>query len=262
MNLASVLITLIAFVHSFNFSTVTSSETIIEPFKIDERALSGLDIPQQQLQAHPNREYFQKQLYAGSDLSVFILSSETADNEISNFPIDEFVFYMNGRADIRTSDQDEYSFYAGDYLFVPKGFSGNWINNGGSKYHLELSVISNKRSDANSISTAENPFLLDRELISGIGLSEQASNGYRDVLHSGVELEVVTESELPADISLSDTEKEQFIHVLQGMVTITPSNGEAHTFYTGDFFILPKGFNGQWKSEAQHLFRTLRVVQK
>ena len=242
----------------FNFPL----DSIIEPFKIEERTLSGLDIPKQKLKDHPNRDYFQKRIYKGSELSIYILSSETAVNEINSFPIDEFVFFMNGRADIQTAENNEFSFYSGDYIFVPKGFSGNWTNNGGNKYHLELSVISNKRADSSSTQKAQEPFLLDRELISGIGLTELTTKKFRNSLYSGVELEVLTESEEPCEKNIVNNGKEEFIHVLNGIVVIKPFNGKEQTFYKGDFFILPKGFTGSWKSEGQNLFRTLKVIQK
>lgn len=237
-------------------------DTLLAPFKINERLLSGLDIPKQVLKAHPEREYFQKRIYKGTELSVYILSSETAVNEISNFPIDEFVYFLNGRADISSKDGNAFSFFAGDYIFVPKGFSGKWTNNGGNKYHLELSVISNNRVENTSAMKAKIPFVLDRELISGIGLTTDVSRKYRDVIYSGAELEVVTESEEPCREEILDNQKEQFIHILNGIVTITPSEGHPQTFYKGDFFVLPKGFTGNWKSEGQNLFRTLKVVQK
>lgn len=231
------------------------------PFSIDRRILSGLDIPSRPLRAHPQREYFQKRIYQGSQLNIYILSSETAVNKISGSPIDEFVYFMNGRADMQPRDGDEFSFFAGDYICIPKGFSGTWTNNGGNKYHLELSVISNKRADSTAVSKINIPFLLDKELLSGIGLTKDTPKSYRDILYSGVELEIVTESEEPTQKELVNTPKEQFIHVLQGLVTIHSKKGTSQTFYKGDFFVLPKGFTGSWKSEGHHLFRTIRVTQ-
>lgn len=249
-------------VTTFSFSQEIAKDSIIEPFKIDEKYLSGLDIPKLELKAYPEREYYQKRLYKGSELSIFILSSETAINEIKNFPIDEFVYYINGRADIEIKNSTAINFYSGDYLFVPKGFSGNWTNNGGNKYHLELSVISNKRADSTSTQKEKEPFLLNKELISGIGLTELSPKKYSDLLYSGVELEVLTESEESCEKKIDNNKKEEFIHVLNGTVSIKPINGKEQTFYRGDFFILPKRFSGSWKSEGIDLLRILKVIQK
>ncbi|SHI59301.1 cupin domain-containing protein [Aquimarina spongiae] len=246
---------------AFISSGFAQEKEAIVPFKIEDRLLSGMDIPKLKLKAHPDREYFQKRIYQGSELSVFILSSETAVNDIPNFPIDEFVYFLNGRADIEPKDDKEFSFFAGDYIFVPKGFSGKWINNGGNTYHLELSVISNTRSDSTAISKAKIPFVLNKDRISGIQLTQLGSKKYKDVLYHGVELEVTTESEISCEMEIVDQPKEEFIHVLAGVLTITPKSGTTQTFYRGDFFVLPKGFTGHWKSEGHDLCRTLRVKQ-
>ena len=253
---------ILTIVSTLSFTQETPKDSIIEPIKIEDRFLSGLDIPKLRLEAHPEREYYQKRIYKGSELSVYILSSETVVNEINNFPIDEFVYYINGRADVETKDSTVITFYSGDYLFVPKGFSGNWTNNGGNKLHLELSVISNNRAGSKEISPAKVPFLLDRELMSGIGLTKYDSENYKNILYSGVELEVVTEAETPTRKDIYKNEKEQFIHILTGSLTIHSINGQPQTYYKGDFIILPKGFSGIWESKSNGLFRILKVIEK
>ena len=204
--------------------------------------------------------YFQKTIYKGKELSVFVLSSETATNKIEKFPIDEFVYYINGKATVKNS-KEKVNFYAGDYLAVPKGFSGNWTNNGGNKYHLELSVIANKRSKKTNNSKEKFPFVLNRELLSGIGITKQDSINFKDVLYKGSELEISTISEKPNVKKLNRNSKEEFIHILIGKVTLTSSSGKSETFYKGDFFIIPKDFEGIWKSEGQNLLRYLKVTQ-
>ncbi len=247
---------------SFSFAQEMPKDSLIEPFKIDNRFLSGLDIPQLRLKSNPKREYYKKRIYNGSELSVDIMSSEFVSNKINNFPIDEFVYYINGKADISAKDSTTVTFYSGDYLFVPKGFSGNWTNNGGNRLHLELSVVSKQRADSSQISNAKMPFLLDRELISGIGLTKLDATSYKDTLYLGVELVVLTESETPTKKQISENPKEQFIHILNGGLTIQPENGLPQTYLKGDFFILPKGFSGSWISEGQNLLRILKVIQK
>ena len=251
------------FAISFLFSlTAFCQGGSIYPFQINEELLSGLNIPQLELKAHPEREYFQRRIYKGEELSVYILSSETALNEINDFPIDEFVYYLNGRADIATKKGELLQFWAGDYLFVPKGFSGSWTNNGGPKYHLELSVISNQRADSTQLSTAQKPFLLDRSLLSGLGLTQVDSTHYRDLIYDGVELEIWTESEETNTKEILSYPREEFIHVLNGKLTLTTENSVTIEFVQGDFFILPQGFRGTWKAEGQNLLRLLKVVSK
>lgn len=233
----------------------------IQPISIPPETLSGLGLPKITLRNHPAREFFQKTIYRGSDLSVYILASETAVNEITNFPFEEFVYYINGKAVIEPLDKAAYSFLAKDYIFVPKGFSGNWTNHGGNQYHLELSVIANRRTDSTQVSSLAQPILLDRERLSGVNLTPTSDHTYRDVLHAGIELTIAVEAELPATKDIAPTKKDQFFQVLAGMVTITPTDAAAQVFYAGDFFILPRGFSGNWVSNGADVLRTLVVTQ-
>ena len=238
-----------------------NDNTSLKPFKIQETHLSGLDIPQQKLKTHPEREYFQKKLYKGDELSIYVLSSETATNEIENFPIDEFVYYLNGRADIKAENGNEISFFSGDYIFVPKGFSGTWINNGGPKYHLELSVISNNRQPNDRKAEHKLPFLLNREALSGIGLIKQNDGDYSKTLYKGVELEVKVIAQNAKIIQLLHGKREEFIHVLNGKIILTSGDGQKYIFYSGDFFVLPKNFQGTWTAESNGKLRFLKVYK-
>lgn len=223
--------------------------------KIDDIFLSGLDLPQRQVKAHPGKQFFQRRLFKGSTLSVYALGSETVTNEINKFPIDEFVYYLNGRADILVKDKT-LTFYAGDYLAVPKGFSGTWTNNGGPNHHLELSVISNTRATENSIETM--PRLLDRALLSGVS-SPSTKIDQTHILYEGPELVITTEVESEGETHVESGNQETFIHVLNGAVTIVPTHGESQQFFKGDFFILAENFSGKWTVKGSNGLRTLKV---
>ena len=235
------------------------AEKIIEPILIGKDELSGLDIPKFKLKDHPDRDYYQKMFYVGEELMVFILASETANNKIESFPLEEFVYFANGKADIEMKDGGKINFLAGDYIFVPKGFAANWKNIG-NKYHLELSVISRKRSDKEAVSKIKKPLLLDREVLAGIGLTKDSKTTYKNTLYSGLELEINVEAEESTEKEITKLEREQVINVLAGKVTITPKNAEPQTFYMGDFFILSKNFTGKWQSTGANLFRALRII--
>lgn len=256
----NILIYFIFTFHFVSFGQNTKDKNEIFPFKIDETYLSGLEIPKVKLKAHPNRDYFQKTIYSGSELSVYILSSATATNTIKSFPIDEFVYYINGKALVK-NDTENRTFYSGDYLAVPKGFSGNWTNTGGNTYHLELSVISNKRSKEIDNAKHKFPFVLDKDLLSGIGITKEDSIHFKDVLYKGSDLEISTISEKSNTKTILKNSKEQFIHILVGKITLTSLSGKSVTFYKGDFFIIPKYFEGSWESEGQDFTRYLRVIQ-
>ncbi|MTI30749.1 DUF861 domain-containing protein [Cytophagales bacterium RKSG123] len=159
----------------------------------------------------------------------------------------------------------KYSFSSGDYIIGTKGYQGKWTTVGATKYHLELSVISNKRTDSTQVSAVKNPFHIDKQLISGIGLQGDGKKRRKQTIinevFSGIELDVSLVAEKSREREITYSKKEQMFHILIGMVTITPHGSDPQTFYQGDFFVLPKGFNGTWKAQGHDLFRTIRVMQ-
>ncbi len=228
--------------------------------QINREDLSGLNLDKIKLKDHPERDFYQKTIFRGKDLSVFILSSETAENDINSFPFEEFVIFMNGKAKVSPAKGQPYTFLPNDHILVPKGFSGVWTNYGGNDYHLELSVIANNRTEASKFSEPDKPFLLDKELLAGIGITKVGAKNYKDVLYNGIELVVTTESEQASTKQIVSFPSDQFVKVINGKVTIKAKNGDLQTFYSGDVFIMPKGFSGTWTSEGADLFRTIRVT--
>jgi uncharacterized cupin superfamily protein len=45
----------------------------------------------------------------------------------------------------------------------------------------------------------------------------------------------------------------EFIHLLEGKITITPDGGDSRHVGAGDTFIIEKGFKGTWKIEEKAL---------
>lgn len=43
----------------------------------------------------------------------------------------------------------------------------------------------------------------------------------------------------------------EFVHLIEGRITITPDGGDAVTMVAGDAFAVEAGFSGTWKIEAQ-----------
>lgn len=41
----------------------------------------------------------------------------------------------------------------------------------------------------------------------------------------------------------------EFVHLIEGKITITPDGGESYTVSAGDAFVIEKGFAGTWKIE-------------
>ena len=235
------------------------SKKVVTPILLNKTLLSGIGLDSIYLKDQPKRSFFQKQVYRGTDISVYMISSGTASKYFESFPIEEFIYMMNGKAVLEPKDQESYEFSKGDFVAIPKGYKGNWTTVGGNKYHLELSVISNKRADAKAFSKIKNPFAFDRNLLSGTNMTSSKKDHYLDILYSGIELQITLNAEKPSRKTIVNSQREELIHILNGMVEITPINGAKETFYAGDFFVLPKGFHGDWVSKGHNLFRLMRI---
>ena len=53
---------------------------------------------------------------------------------------------------------------------------------------------------------------------------------------------------------------EEFVYVVSGSATLTSIGGEPETFYKGDFFVVPEGWDGTWAVDGNHLYRELIAV--
>ena len=236
----------------------SQEDKVIQPVVLD---ISGKDLTRIKLKDQPSREFFQKRLYGGSELSVYMISSETASKHFESFPIDEYVYLLNGKAKITPQNEESYEFYTGDHVIGTKGFKGDWGTIGGNQYHLELSVISNKRSTVKSIKKKQKPFSIDRDLLSGIHLNfTDNQNLHRNIVYEGSEIIVTLEAENSRNIEKFHAQKEEFIFVLSGSVSLELSNGNSFIFQSGDAFVLPKEFIGKWYSRGIDLLRTIRVT--
>ncbi len=255
------LIFLFGFVSVLNAQNGTNE--IIRPLLLDKATLSGVDLKPITNPNEPERQFFQKNLYRGPEISVYIVSSETWPGQMNNFGIDEFLFVLNGQARISPLHGAERLFKTGDYFFAHRGYTGGWETQG--EYYYELSVITTKRAASTEQLTGRLPQLLDRAKLSGFGLTKVDSSGsserYRDLLASGVELSVSVEAETPQAYKIANPLPEQLVGVLAGKITITAADGQSDTFYAGDWFVLPHGFTGTWSSEGHRLCRTLRIYE-
>ncbi len=232
---------------------------IIKPIPLAPSALSGLGLKKVTSSADPERLLFQKMLFQGNEISVFVVASETKTANWEDYSIEEFIYVINGRARLSPTKAEERFYYPGDFFLVPKGYQGEWETQGGNSFYHELSVIANERDDTPSDS--HNPILMDKAKIAGINLTpaEGQAKNYNDVLHKGRDLTVSTQSESPQTIENFESSSEALIYIIAGALTLEIEGGERFLFQTGDFFILPKGFRGTWTSEGHKLFRTLRV---
>lgn len=232
---------------------------IINPIALDPAAISGLGLKKVTSSADPDRLLFQKMLYQGEEISVFVVASETKTAKWEDYSIEEFIYVINGRARLHPSGEAERFYYPGDFFWVPKGYQGEWETQGGNSFYHELSVIANERTNSSSLDPR--PVIMDKAKMAGMGLTpnRDQDGSFLDLLQRGQDLTISTQSEAPQTLENFQNKREQLIYIIAGAITLKAEGGESTHFQTGDFFILPKGFVGSWRSEGHKLLRTLRV---
>lgn len=229
-----------------------SSENTKSIYKIPKALLAGegLDsIPQQDT----TRTVFQKKVYDGEDIIIFMVAIGTGiTNEFQGFPLEEFIYWINGKAVVEPDGAEPFPVYTGDYFVQAKGFNGKWnfVDIGG--VHLELALIAKNRPGQEVRSPISQAMVLDRDLISGV---TQPDNGQ---IYNGVEITVNLRTE-PSE--LDEILQERMLHVLNGVLTVTTPDREVYQFFPGDFFVLPEGFEGAWSHSSLQQLRVLEVFK-
>lgn len=242
-------------------SAAEPPKELIRPIALDRVSLSGLDLEPVKDPNQPDRRLFQRRLYRGEDLSVYVVSSESAAAVHDSYSIDELIYLINGGARLESAVDGQLEFYTGDFLVAPRGLAGEWETRGGDQFHHELSIITTRRSTAEIDPANTHPRGVDPELLSGIGLTRDPETDEIPVysVFEGSELSVTLEAEVGGKRDLETPSVEEVIYVVAGSLRLPPTGGEPQTFYTGDFLVIPAGFQGSWESRGHELFRSLRV---
>ncbi len=244
----------------FSFST-HAQEKIITPQLLDKSVLSGVGLKKIDLKDEPTKEFYQRNLFWGKDLGVFVVSTENWVNKNKNYPFDEFVYMYHGEAVVTPDNAPSKVFHSGDYFFAPKGSNGNWEIRGGEFLHYELSVITTKRADSTKISKTLEHQLFDRAILSGTAIALNSDGLFEKILQRGLELSISLHAEKPREIKITNPLQEQLIHILSGQLSLTDEANNKKVFYSGDFLIIPSGFTGSWQSEGHGLLKYMSVVK-
>lgn len=243
---------------SLSFSTSLFSQ-ISKPILLDKSVLSGVGLEKVNIKDEPEKDFYQKNLYRGDDLSVYVVSTESWNNKMDNFPFDEFIYMYHGQAFVKPDHGQTQLFNTGDYFFAPKGYTGQWEILAGSNLHYEVSVITTRRADASKIKKKQSHFLLDNSKLSGVQINLEEDPTFTEVLIEGAELTISLSAEVPNKRKIEEPSKEKLIQLLAGQLQLTDANDNKQVFYTGDFVIIPKGFTGEWESAGHGIFKFLVV---
>lgn len=256
MNLRNLLLNFILLNSIFAFCQ--NENEVIQPILLDKSVLSGIGLNKIELKNEPERAFFQKRLFRGEDIGVYVVSSQSWTSTFDKFWFDEFVYLFNGQSKVTSGGQVDY-FHSGEYFFAPKGFEGSWEVQIGDQVHYELSVITNKRADSTQTSKLKHPFIYDKSKLSGVEITFDENGIYEETLAKGVELEVVLSAAKTGIKQEVKIQKDQLVCLLTGMMKLSDASGKVHQFYAGDFFVLPKNFSGFWENKGHGFSKFLLV---
>ncbi len=220
-------------------------------YKLSKEYLAGegLDFIKQK---DTTRTVYQKKVFDGVDLAVYMVAIGTGiTNEFGNFPLEEFIFWMNGKAVVEPVGEEPFPIFTGDYFIQAKGFQGKWnfIDIGGP--HLELALVAKNRPDSTFKSPMSRALVIDRDIISGVA---KPLNGQ---IYEGPE---ITVNLLTSEEVLTSSSQERMIHVLSGVLSFKSGN-EEYRLYAGDFFFLPENIEGEWSCESIQGLRVIEVYK-
>ncbi|MBW1295952.1 cupin domain-containing protein [Aquimarina litoralis] len=242
----------------FLSTIATGQDKVKNPILLDKSVLSGVGLEKIDLKDEPEKDFYQKRLYRGNDISIYVVSTETWNNKFENFWFDEFIYMYHGEAIIKPQHGKAQLFHSNDYFFAPKGYTGEWEIKAGKNLHYELSVITTKRADSTIISENLEHELFDKPVLSGAHIELDKNRKFTQTLRKGVELTISLKAEEPSQSKIKDA-KEMLIQLLSGMVTIKTSDNTETTFYSGDFFVIPEKMIGTWKSQGHGLIKYLTI---
>jgi len=238
----------------------SSKSTHLIPLKLDERALSGLDLKRVINDKEPDRVLHQKRLMRGKDLSVYVVSSETKTASWDDYGIEEFIFVINGRARLNPIGSEEVYFSPGDFFIAPLGYKGEWETQASGEHYYEISVIATKRKEKKG-DHAILPVSISDELLSGIHIPNNVpEEGFVENVHTGAQLDVKLIAENSIRNQIIQIDEDELIYIIAGSVKLKDKEGIEQTFFRGDFFMLPAGYKGFKTTEGHSLFRYVRVT--
>lgn len=231
----------------------TNAEKDGSIFRISREVLAGEGLDPIK-QKDSTRKFYQKNVYKGKDLLIYVVAIGSGiTNKFDSFPMEEFIFWKNGKALVEPEGEESFSVNSGDYFIQPKGFNGKWSFIGDGQLHLELAVIAANRPPSNP-SPISKALIVDRDVISGVTDNEKNEI---ELLYEGVELTLkVLRS---SDSTIENLKNETMIHVVNGVLIVSQEDDEPQKFLPGDFFVLPEGFSGRLKSTGLQGLRLLAV---
>lgn len=124
-------IVILSVIPQLNHAGDTPDKAIPEPVLLDKNKITGkgltpLEAPWPKRMLVSGVESHRSDTLFTGQLVVSIYDADDGVVKIKNYPFDEFVHVLNGRAILTAEGSAPQTFETGDSFVVPKGFTGTW----------------------------------------------------------------------------------------------------------------------------------------
>jgi uncharacterized cupin superfamily protein len=171
-----------------------------------------------------------------------------------NYPVDEFMMPLEGEI-IIVEESKESRAGPGEFLVVPKGTRCRYRQDGHvRKFYAYFGDLSGMVEQSGLKTIKINPNVKLEPSTpppADILLSAVPSQKAHEYFASSTgELTVGVWETTGYHRKLSNFNRHELMHLLEGSVTFTDDKGKSQTFRAGDTFFVPKGTPNAWKSEG------------
>lgn len=193
-----------------------------------------------------------KVFYTSSDAqyAAGIWESKTGSMEITDFPVTEVMFIVEGSLSLNAPGKNPITYSAGEGIIVPKGWDGTFtVPQGGLKMIYSQYINDNQpTTDNNEV------ILLDRDTLNGKRFSEfrPFDPDVSDIIARDHEFHRTADDKFgidvweaqPGQLAFADLGYDEMIYVLEGNMTFVNRDGNAQIYGAGKAVVLPSGWSG------------------
>ena len=235
--------------------SMLKAQDIIPPATLDKTILSGVGLQRVKPGwAPPERQLHTTPVFSGDDLGIYVTTSNTAFMDWKNYAIDEFVYVLNGKAEVTPLEGEKQTFQKGDFFLVPKGFTGRWKTIETSGDFMEIAIYTKPRAPEISESIAKVPYAFSKSIQSPTELNSSKT------IFKGDELlvSVLTQEKGASQKVKLDTD--EFGFILNGMLKVIDRTGKETHYFSGESYVLPKNFEGTLEFDGLDTFKAITVT--
>ena len=183
-----------------------------------------------------------------------ICSMQIYSDDIASYPVDEFIFALEGKAKLTSADGTVLEVTAGDALFIPKGWKGRWDTNGFKEVYVTYSPEKPVEPANGPTAAAPQP----RKISSTDNLAlTTADVKTHDIFRYRV-LGKSADGNFRAGFSSmrskrdmeSGSDVEEVLIMIDGSETFASPDGSVVKAKPGDVVFMPKGWKGHYSTEG------------